>query len=82
MKIRARIEPKLKQKVERLFSRLGLSTTEAINLFYHQVVLCRGLPFEVRVFNEQTEQTFKDTDAGKNLKKLSSKEELLDDLGL
>lgn len=32
--IRARINPELKKDVENIFNVLGLSTTEAINLFY------------------------------------------------
>ena len=65
--IRARVEPDLKEEVERIFKKLGLSRTEAISLFYHQVRLRRGLPFEVRIPNERTRKTFEDTDAGKNL---------------
>ena len=47
--VRARIEPGLKADVEIVLARLGLSTTEAINLFYHQILLRRGLPFPVEV---------------------------------
>ena len=52
--IRARVEPDLKRKAEELFSELGLSTTEAITLFYKQVTVHRGLPFDVRVPNAET----------------------------
>ena len=41
--IRARVEPHLKQEAEEIFSRLGLSSTEAITLFYRQVALQHGL---------------------------------------
>ena len=44
-----RIEPKLKIEVEKTLSRLGLSTSEAINIFLNQVVMHKGLPFEVKV---------------------------------
>jgi len=47
--IRARIEPVLKNKAEKLLERLGLNATEAITLFYRQVLLQDGLPFEVIV---------------------------------
>ena len=43
--IRARIEPELKGKAENIFHQLGLTTTQAITLFYKQVELKRGLPF-------------------------------------
>ena len=52
--IRARVEPELKREAEELFSALGLSTTEAITLFYKQVTLHQGLPFEVRIPNAET----------------------------
>ena len=52
--IRARVEPELKREAEDLFSTLGLSTTEAITLFYKQVTLHKGLPFAVRIPNEET----------------------------
>lgn len=65
--VRARIDPDLKAEVEHLFKELGLSTTEAITLFYHQVKLRHGLPFDVVIPNEITEKTFKDTDTEINL---------------
>ena len=52
--IRARVEPDLKQEAEEVFSRLGLSSTEAITLFYRQVALQRGLPFAVKIPNAET----------------------------
>jgi DNA-damage-inducible protein J len=65
--VRARIEPKLKAEVERLFEQLGISTTEAINLFYRQVKLRKGLPFAVVVPNKTTKKVLEDTDASRNL---------------
>src|SRR3990172_9340101 len=47
--IRARPEPDMKSDVEGIFQELGLSATEAINLFYRQVRLKKGLPFDVRM---------------------------------
>jgi len=52
--IRARTEPALKEEAGHVFSELGLSQTEAINLFYRQVVLHHGLPFEVKIPNATT----------------------------
>ncbi len=63
--IRARIEPELKEEVEHIFSELGLTPTTAINMFYRQVKLNKGLPFTLRIPNETTIQTFND-DEGKN----------------
>jgi len=46
---------------------LGLSATEAINIFYRQVKLNRGLPFSVVIPNAITKKVFEDTDADKNV---------------
>lgn len=80
--IRARIEPDLKEEAETIFNELGLSTTEAITLFYRQVKLVKGLPFEVRIPNQTTLQTFQDTDEGRNLVQSENAQELFDKLGL
>ncbi len=65
--IRARTNPELKSEVEDIFKRLGLNTTQAINLFFSQVCLYKGLPFEVKIPNKTTLRTFKKTDQGKEL---------------
>ena len=52
--VRARIEPKTKMAAEEIFQALGLNSTEAITLFYKQVVFHRGLPFPVKIPNEET----------------------------
>ena len=49
--IRARTSPELKEEVESILKKLGLNTTEAINIFFSQIRLCHGLPFEVRMPN-------------------------------
>jgi DNA-damage-inducible protein J len=80
--IRARIEPELKEEAETIFNELGLSITEAITLFYRQVKLVKGLPFEVRIPNQTTLQTFQDTDEGRNLVQSENAQEMFDKLGL
>ena len=65
--VRARIEPDLKDRAEKVFRKLGLTSTQAITLFYKQVELRNGLPFEVVIPNKTTLRTFDETDAGKNL---------------
>ena len=43
--LNARIEPRLKNDVEKIFQELGISPTQAITMFYKQVILNNGLPF-------------------------------------
>ena len=44
----ARIEPDVKEKAESILSTLGIPASSAINMFYKQIILQRGLPFEVK----------------------------------
>ena len=44
----ARIEPKLKTEAEIILGGLGVPVSNAINMFYRQIVLHRGLPFSVK----------------------------------
>ena len=45
----ARIEPDVKEQAENILAALGISTSNAINMFYKQIILQRGLPFEVKI---------------------------------
>jgi DNA-damage-inducible protein J len=53
--IHARMEPELKQSVESIFKALGMTTTEAVTLFYKQVMMRQGLPFAVEMPDEELE---------------------------
>ncbi len=66
-----RIEPSVKKRAEETLNDLGLSITEAINVFLNQVILNDGIPFEVKKpkFNKETIQAIEDTKNGKNLSK-------------
>ena len=80
--VRARIEPDLKDKAEQVFRKLGLTTTQAITLFYKQVELRNGLPFEVAMPNETTRRTFDDTDAGRNVVVCEDADDMFRKLGI
>lgn len=45
----ARIEPDLKSQAEAILSALGISASNAITMSYKQIVLQKGLPFEVKL---------------------------------
>ena len=53
-RINTRIDPELKTNAAIVFSRLGISESEAIRMFYAQVHLHQGLPFDVRIPNAET----------------------------
>ena len=74
--IHARIEPKTKIKAEKVLSKLGITPTEAIRIFYNQISLRGGLPFAVEVPNELTASTLRKSRQGKDVVKFDS----LDDM--
>ena len=80
--VRARIEPDLKERAEEVFHRLGLNATQAITLFYRQVELREGLPFDVVVPTVETARTFEYTDAGRVLIVCENIDDMFDKLGL
>jgi len=77
-----RIDPDIKNKAAEYLKQMGLTTSEATRLFLHSVVLHKGLPFDLRLPNEETIAAIKEGKEGKNLIKHASSKELFDDLGL
>ena len=65
--IRARVDAKLKAKAEGVLNKLGLNASDAIRIFYKQVALRKGLPFDVKLPNATTRRAMRDVEAGKNL---------------
>ncbi len=45
----ARIEPDLKEQAENILAALGIPASNAITMFYKQIILQKGLPFEVKL---------------------------------
>ncbi|MBI5529468.1 MAG: type II toxin-antitoxin system RelB/DinJ family antitoxin [Deltaproteobacteria bacterium] len=80
--VRARIRPELKDGAETVFKRLGLNPTQAITIFYRQVELRGGLPFEVAIPTTTTKRTFKKTDAGRDLVVCEDADDMFDKLGI
>ena len=80
--INARTERELKEEVEVILKDLGISTTEAINIFFRQVKMRKGLPFPVEIPNEETLKTFRDSEAGKGLIECKDVDDMFKKLGI
>jgi DNA-damage-inducible protein J len=80
--VRARLEPELKDRAESVFHRLGLNSTQAITIFYRQVELRDGLPFDVAIPTPTTQRTFDATDAGRDLVLCKDADDLFKKLGI
>jgi DNA-damage-inducible protein J len=62
--ISVRIDHATKAAAENIFSLMGLSATDAIRMFYRQVVMHHGLPFPAKIPNEETLAAFEELDNG------------------
>jgi DNA-damage-inducible protein J len=80
--ISARIDPELKDRVDRVFKDLGLTTAQAITLFYKQVELQHGLPFSVKIPTDTTRKALEDARQRRNLETFDKAEDLFADLGI
>ena len=65
--VHSRIQPEIKAQAENILHRLGLSPTEAIRIFYTQITLKQGLPFEVAIPNATTMKALAESANGINL---------------
>ncbi len=84
-----RVEPEIKAQAERVLSQLGIPMANAINLFLHQVVLRKGIPFDVSLpksaplnfsalstgqFNAEIEKGFASLEAGRVVSSAQARE--------
>ena len=74
-----RVEPSLKSEVETILEEIGLSTSEAVTLFFKRVRMERGIPFELKIPNAETLQAMKDIEEGR-VEKFDTIEEMIESL--
>jgi DNA-damage-inducible protein J len=80
--INVRTEPETKQNVESILKQLGMTTSEAINLFFRRIIMSNGIPFEVHIPNEYTIESMNDIETGQNLESADSADEMFEKLGI
>ena len=79
-RIEARIESEVKQAAEAVFSQLGVSPSDAIRIFYRQVAIHQGFPFEVRIPNPETLAAIEEVEKHpERLKRYNSVDEMFED---
>jgi len=78
--ITARVDPRLKRATEKVLKELGLTTSQAITLFFNQITLRKGLPFAIAIPNSETARAIEDALAGVNLRRAESVDALFEDL--
>ena len=75
--VHARIEPDAKAEAEQVLLRLGITPTEAIQIFYTQISLRGGLSFPVEIPNELTAQTIEKSRRGEEIEDFESVDDLV-----
>jgi DNA-damage-inducible protein J len=68
--INARVKPELKGDVEQILSKLGITTTQAITMFFEQIKINRGIPFPLQLPNDETVEAMQEARNNKNLAEL------------
>lgn len=64
---RMKLDPQAKAEAKEVLSALGLTLSEAVNLFLHQVKLRQGIPFEIELPNKKTQKIMKEVRQGRHV---------------
>ena len=78
--VHARVDDKIKARAEKILRRVGVTTSDAVNLLLHQIILRDGLPFEVRIPNAETAGALRELDSGEGETFTGSTREIFDRL--
>jgi DNA-damage-inducible protein J len=78
--LNVRIDSDTKKEAAEILDDLGLTISQAISAYFKQIILTKGIPFEIKMPNRQTIETFRKTNAGKDLHRVSNVKELMKEL--
>lgn len=69
--INIRVEPKLKKEVEKTLNDLGMNITDAVTVFFKQIIMTESIPFMIKKpkLNAETIKAIEDAEKGINLSK-------------
>ena len=77
-----RLDSEVKEQAQQVFNHLGMDMTTAINIFLRQAIQYQGLPFDVRLDeNQKLLQVLTDEDQNRNMSQsFESVSDLMEDL--
>jgi DNA-damage-inducible protein J len=79
--INVRTTEDVKKGAEVILSGLGLNISSAVNLFLKQVINYKGIPFELRLPNQETLNAIDDIENSRDLESADSSEEMFKKIG-
>jgi len=65
------LDTEMKKKAQEIFKQYGMGLSDAFNIFLAQSVMQRGIPFEIKIPNDETAQIIKEAREGENMTKIS-----------
>ncbi len=74
--VHSRIQPEVEKGQKKGFTVWDSSPTEAIRMFYAQIALRNGWPFDVAIPNEVTEKGLDESSSGRDLERFDSVDQL------
>ncbi len=78
--IQTRVDPVVKHNAQIILKKLNISMSEAISMYLSQITLHKGIPFELKIPNEITAKTLRESENGKNIHKVNSVDDLFQEL--
>ena len=80
LNIRTTLE--IKKGAEIILNGLGLNISSAVNLFLKQVIHYKGIPFDLRLPNQETQQAMDDINNSHDLESADTVEEMFEKIGV
>ncbi|MCH7731671.1 MAG: type II toxin-antitoxin system RelB/DinJ family antitoxin [Candidatus Marinimicrobia bacterium] len=80
--LNVRVDPEIKNKASVILKTIGMNTSEAINIFLRRIIMEHGIPFDMRIPNEETIQAMEDIEHNRNLTKCDSVEDMWEKIGV
>ena len=80
-RVEVRVDLKLKNEVISVLKKLNMSESEAIRVYFRQIALTKGIPFEIKIPNKETLKALDEVKNGK-LREFNNFDDYLDNIGV
>ena len=77
-----RVEKDFYDEARDILKNFGLTFGDAVNLFLAKITIEKGIPFDLKLPNEELKTRIKNIENKKNITKYKNSDELFDDLGI
>ena len=80
-RVEARVESSLKEHVCKILRKLDISESDAIRMYYRQIAINKGIPFELKIPSKKTIEALNEIRKTK-LREYKNFDDYLDDIGI